>query len=679
MANSHPIEALLRPVVEFNAAGVAGGCAFLAAAAPHWFLLTPVVGQGAAAVLGTVSVYWFYKGSYVLRYQRNLKRLKRYTLQEANVPVSQKNLFIGKGFPWTEKHTQRLHDTRRTQQLKYAQPGVLTQWARAYELRHEDSWLTSLTSADHWWNPWRPLPDGGGLTTLHGVELNEQPVKIPLSDRTGHTLVLGTTRVGKSVSLLLMARQDILRGDVVIVMDPKGDPDILSGVERAAATADRPFVMFHLGFPEKSARYNAIGNFSRITEVAGRTTGQLSGEGNSAVFREFAWRFVNIVAKAVSALGDVPTYATLLKHVMNIDDLFVAYAQNHFAGNDEFRKHVAAKIIANQSAEKSIPKHLVGRTDELIAIEMVLMETGWGDAVIEGLRSATKYEKTYFDKIVASLLPLLEKLTTGKTAELLSPDYLTADDPRPLFTWASVVKQKAVVYVGLDALSDAAVAAAVGNSMLADLVSFTGERYKRGDYRNGPDDVDRAAPKISLHADEVNELMGDEFIPMVNKGGGSGLQVTAYTQTLADVEVKVGNNAKAQQVTGNFNNLIMFRVKGIETARLLTDQLPDVSVDNLTMIAGYNDTSDVDSGVEFSTRHEDRVTTTASSMLEPHDVMKLPRGHAFVLIEGGVLYKTRIPRVLGMADTSDYAAIIDAMRSSYRTSDSWWVGDDERR
>jgi conjugative coupling factor TraD (SXT/TOL subfamily) len=234
------------------------------------------------------------------------------------------------------------------------------------------------------------------------------------------------------------------------------------------------------------------------------------------------------------------------------------------------------------------------------------------------------------------------------------------------------------VYIGLDALSDTAVAAAVGNSMLADIVSFTGERYKRGDASDAPSEGGTDQVKISLHADEVNELMGDEFIPMVNKGGGSGLQVTAYTQTLADVEVKVGNNAKAQQVTGNFNNLIMFRVKGIETARLLTDQLPEVAVDNLTMIAGYNDTSDVDSGVEFSTRHEDRVTTTTSTMLEPHDVMKLPRGHAFVLIEGGILYKTRIPRVLGMADTSDYAAIIDDMRSSYRTSDSWWVSDSDR-
>lgn len=680
MTNSHPIEALLRPVVEFNAAGVAAGCAYLAAAAPHWFLMTPVVGQGAAVLMGLVAGYWAIKGHHVARYQRNLKRLKRFTLDEAKVPVSQRHLYLGKGFRWTERHTQRLHDTRRTRLLKYAQPGQVWQWVRHYEARNEHAFLTRFTRKDSWLNPFRPLPEGGGLTTLHGVELNEQPVMIPLSDRTGHTLVLGTTRVGKSVSLLLMARQDILRGDVVIVIDPKGDADILSGVEKAAKDAGRSFFMFHLGFPERSARYNAIGNFSRITEVAGRTTGQLSGEGNSAVFREFAWRFVNIVAKAITGLGEVPTYDKILKHVMNIDDLYVAYALAHFDGDEEFSRAIRKKEKQNEETNnKQVPGHLVGRTAQLIAIEMVLMETGWGDEVLEGLRSATKYEKTYFDKIVASLLPLLEKLTTGKTAELLSPSYLTSEDPRPIFTWENVVKQKAVVYIGLDALSDTAVAAAVGNSMLADLVSFTGERYKRGDTGDAPGQGVQAQAKISLHADEVNELMGDEFIPMVNKGGGSGLQVTAYTQTLADVEVKVGSDAKAQQVTGNFNNLVMFRVKGTETAKLLTEQLPEVAVDNLTQIAGFNDTSDVESGVEFSTRQEDRVTTTNSTMLEPHDVMKLPRGHAFVLIEGGMLYKVRIPRVMGMTDTSDYEAIIDSMRNHYRSSESWWVTNDVSR
>jgi hypothetical protein len=66
-----------------------------------------------------------------------------------------------------------------------------------------------------------------------------------------------------------------------------------------------------------------------------------------------------------------------------------------------------------------------------------------------------RYDKTYFDKIVASLLPLLEKLTTGTLAALLAPDYHDLDDARPILDWQQAIRQKAVVYVGLDALSDA--------------------------------------------------------------------------------------------------------------------------------------------------------------------------------------------------------------------------------
>lgn len=53
---------------------------------------------------------------------------------------------------------------------------------------------------------------------------------------------------------------------------------------------------------------------------------------------------------------------------------------------------------------------------------MYLTQQRLSDPVMDGLRSSVRYDKTYFDKIVASLLPLLEKLTTGRIAELLSPD-----------------------------------------------------------------------------------------------------------------------------------------------------------------------------------------------------------------------------------------------------------------
>ena len=48
--------------------------------------------------------------------------------------------------------------------------------------------------------------------------------------------------------------------------------DLLARVRSEAERAGRgdSFYLFHLGYPEISARYNAIGSFGRITEVASR-------------------------------------------------------------------------------------------------------------------------------------------------------------------------------------------------------------------------------------------------------------------------------------------------------------------------------------------------------------------------------------------------------------------------
>ena len=80
-----------------------------------------------------------------------------------------------------------------------------------------------------------------------------------------------------------------------------------------------------------------------------------------------------------------------------------------------------------------------------------------------------------------------------------------------------VIRKRAVVYVGLDALSDAEVAAAVGNSMFSDLVSVAGHIYKHGIDDGLPGASAGARVPINVHADEFNELMGDEFIPLINR------------------------------------------------------------------------------------------------------------------------------------------------------------------
>lgn len=212
--------------------------------------------------------------------------------------------------------------------------------------------------------------------------------------------------------------------------------------------------------------------------MAGRIYGQLSGAGNSAAFKEFAWRFVNIVSRALVEMGKRPDYVQISRFVQNIDALFLDYAKLHFDAVDKKIWPTLASVAANLDV-KNLPFSMKDRP--LIAvINQYILENKIFDPVLEGLSSAVRYDKTYFDKIVASLLPLLEKLTTGKTAELLSPDYTDIHDERPIFDWESIIRKRGIVYVGLDALSDATVAATVGNSMFADLVSMAGHIYKFG-------------------------------------------------------------------------------------------------------------------------------------------------------------------------------------------------------
>ena len=231
------------------------------------------------------------------------------------------------------------------------------------------------------------------------------------------------------------------------------------------------------------------------------------------------------------------------------------------------------------------------------------------------------------------------------------------------------------VYVGLDALSDAEVAAAVGNSMFSDLVSVAGHIYKFGIDDGLPGATTGVKVPINVHADEFNELMGDEFIPMINKGGGAGVQVTAYTQTLSDIEARIGNRAKAGQVVGNFNNLFMLRVRETATAELLTRQLPKVEVYATTVMSGATDSSDPSGNTAFTSNTQDRISSNSVPLIEPAHVVGLPKGQCIALIEGGHLWKIRMPLPAPDPDEvmpKDLQELAGYMRQHYVEASEWW-------
>lgn len=144
--NPHPVEALLRPPVELWSALVATATGVMALLAPWALMMPPGVAYAAAAALFALAFFRTSQAYRVLRYQRNLRRLPIYRLRADRIPLSRRKLFLGRGFSWTQRHTQRLRDTIRPEVQRYVQPGVLNRWARLKEVAWENRPVLGLVA-----------------------------------------------------------------------------------------------------------------------------------------------------------------------------------------------------------------------------------------------------------------------------------------------------------------------------------------------------------------------------------------------------------------------------------------------------------------------------------------------------------------------------------------------------
>lgn len=686
--SKHPYEALLRDPVEMYSAVACFAGATLAIFLPQALMMTPSVAYAVAILLLLWGARRFKQALKLNRYHSGLRKLPHYVLSASKIPKAKGKLFLGLGFRWDERHTQRLFDASKATNKRFYKSPWYYDLARNIEMAADKSalfaFIAKYSKQPKWWNPCAPLPPVGGNLAMHAVGLyeGEKNIFMDLGERVGHSLVLGTTRVGKTRFAEILITQDIHRGDVVFVFDPKGDADLLKRMYAEAKRAGRlnEFKVFHLGYPEISVAYNPVGEFNRVTEVASRIAGQLPGGGSSAAFKEFVWRFANIVTKARVELGEKPSLEMIERDVTHIEPLLIKYYElwlDREASDKKWRNTINAWINAgkddpNAARFKDLPFALRGRSKYPLSLIMYARENDLYNSTADGLRSAYEYDKTYADKITASLLPLMSKLTSGSLGKLLVPDY--EDSKVTVLDWRKEIRSGGIVYVGLDALSDAEVAAAVGNSMFADLTSIAGEIYKFGADAGMPNASAASAKKVCIHADEFNELIGDEFIPMLNKAGGAGFQVTVYTQTWADVEARLGDKAKAEQVAGNLNTMFMLRVKNEDTANMLAAQLKDVHIHQLTLVSGATDDTNIETDVDFTSRTEDRISDQKVPMLQAADLTQLPKGQAFALIEGGQLYKLRLPLPNTATDNlpDNLQDVVDDMDKRYQETAQTW-------
>ncbi len=107
----------------------------------------------------------------------------------------------------------------------------------------------------------------------------------------------------------------------------------------------------------------------------------------------------------------------------------------------------------------------------------------------------------------------------------------------------------------------------------------------------------------------------------------------------------------------------------------MTKQLPKVEVYTTSLMSGATDSSDIRGQTDFTSNTQDRITTTTVPLIEPAHVVSLPKGQAFALLEGGNLWKVRMPLPAPDPDEvmpKDLQQLAGYMRQHYVEAGDWW-------
>lgn len=514
-------------------------------------------------------------------------------------------VWIGRGYDWTQRESQLAH-LRLRSALQPARP------ATADEL---------------------------GQRWIHGLGADEIDLYVPRAHLAGHSLVIGTTGAGKTRLADLLVAQAILSDEAVIVFDPKGDPDLAAAMRCCCEAQGHPerFVYFHAGIPRSSVRIDPLRNYARPGDIAARIASLLPAEHGGEVFAGFAQMTLDAHAQALLFVDEPPSLVALAR---SVDDGGDALLLRCLARQLERRlPQCAERLAPYRRAVANGRESRTPVTDELLAHlrlyrDAAAQDPELAEPAIDALVARRDHDRTHAGKMLASLAPVLAALSGGELGRLLSPTHGDPDDPRAVIDFATIIEQRRVCYLGLDALSDPRLARHLGALLMADLVALAGARYNHG----------AVGIPIQLFVDEAAECCGSEpFLQLLNKGRGSGFAITLMTQTFADFAARLGSTDRARQVLANVNNLLALRLRDGQSQQYLAELLPTAVVRSVQHAHGAH--APGERPLFFSGSSAEVLDEQEVPALNPQIFGALPNLEYVGVVSAGRLIKGRFPIV----------------------------------
>lgn len=643
MAEKKRFEQLLRPVYEARAAvGWAIACIWMAGVSIA--LDAPKLTLVVCALLAlSMTARRFLSANRLLKYKMSLLGLPTVIMPATRLKNSMdklgNNLWLGWGYRWEPRHTQR-----------------------AYEIMKRD--LEDVYPPS-WWLKWRgdkrdPL-QSKGLPWIHGLDMGETDVILPFDSLKGHCAIIATTGAIKTRLAALVIFQLAMRGDCVIVIDPKGDKDLREICRQAAILSGKPerFLMLHPAFASESVRLDLIKNWDRVSQVASRITMVLDSQ-ESDNFKEFCWMAVHRITNAMKYVGrrvSIYTLKTAMESRTAVEAL-TTQALKKFFEEDCVQLHEALEKQLNAQASAGGKPQKGGvetSSPELAAMIKVFQEAVPEDEdqaritglpikpeELRGLIAILEANREWFGKMIVSITPMLTKLTTDDLKGLLSPDYDDINDKRPIMDGKRIVEGNHILYIGTDTLADESVGRAISTMALAELSAVAAEIYNHGT----ASDTGEEPRRVHVVIDEWGDAVCAPVIQQANKGRGAGFFIWALGQTFSDLVDKFqGNTARAKRFIGNMNNMIVGATQDPDTMALITEKLGETTITVRGQSTGIGSKTE-DVGLEFSANSSTSISEKDKEIFPRSLLPSLQDLHYIGFFNRGELVKGRIPVIV---------------------------------
>lgn len=406
---------------------------------------------------------------------------------------------------------------------------------------------------------------GEGVDLLKWHETGKPEVeKIYFTDdkRPQHFGCFGTTGCGKTSFAAHCIKHDILKKRNLLILEPKGDFDLLSHVIEAAIAADRLEELLFVSpiYPEYSLKINLLEFYKMPDELIDHVAGSV---------RAKEPYFVNVAYEISTAI------------ILGLIALAKARGQNPKITFLEVKKYCDQRSLQ----------------DLLRSMEYISSST---DPGIKGLIEDVKLTisqiiqspQDFFAKVSSSLRTILTAMSTSTAGQIFGK--VTGNE----FIRRIENGEGVILFCNTGALLARRPAQIIPRVLVSMVQACMGRLLHQGK---------RFEPPLCLYLDEAHNVLYYGIQEIFNKGRAANLWIHFYTQSFAQVVKEIGED-EARAIVDNISTWAYMRVNSPESTARIEQASPEVTKTSYT--------SFFESGEFVPTLRENNVKLITSDKVE---------------------------------------------------------------